>query len=209
MAVARNTKKIFDLGRSFPNRPRTAAEQVRPRWFGHDLSGVPDSGIGRSEDGKTRGGRVGHFGQSTFQPTIPQPIRRKRRACGVRHVSEPFLVRKVRTVYRLLVMLRRPSRGGHQTTSIRKRPSLRGWTWLTWWRLKWRSSGQSPDLVAPEKVGDSPSALGLVRIYVDAGTHVCGGSIACVSPRRGRPQRGPAGAGTPAGVAGSFADGAL
>ena len=50
-------------------------------------------------------------------------------------------------------MLRRPSLGGRQTTSIRKRPGLRGWTWLTWWRAyrrKWRSSGQIPDLVAPE-----------------------------------------------------------
>ena len=36
------------------------------RWFGHDLSGAPDSGIGCSEDGRTRGGRIGQFGQSTF-----------------------------------------------------------------------------------------------------------------------------------------------
>ena len=32
-----------DLGLSIPNRPRTAAGQVRPRWFGHDLSGAPYS----------------------------------------------------------------------------------------------------------------------------------------------------------------------
>ena len=76
------SKKNSDLGRSIPNRPWTAAEQVRPRCFGHDLSGAPDSGIGRSDDGKTCGGRVGRFGQSTFQPTIPQPIRHKRRAGG-------------------------------------------------------------------------------------------------------------------------------
>ena len=50
------------------------------RWFGHDLSGAPDSGIGGSEDGRTRGGRIGRFGQSTFQPTFP--VRRKRRAGG-------------------------------------------------------------------------------------------------------------------------------
>ena len=31
-----------------------------------------------------------------------------------------------------------------------------------------------------------------------------GGSTACVSPQRGRPQRGPAGAGTPASVVRSF-----
>ena len=82
MAVAQNTRIFLDLGRSIPNRPRTAAEQVRPRWFGHDLSGAPDSGIGCSEDGRTRGGRIGRFGQSTFQSTFPQPVRRKRRAGG-------------------------------------------------------------------------------------------------------------------------------
>ena len=36
-----------------------------------------------------------------------------------------------------------------------------------------------------------------------------GGSSACVSPRRGHPQRGPAGAGTPAGVTRSFGEGAI
>ena len=61
----------LDLGRSIPSRPRTTAEQV-PRWFGQDLSEAPDSGIGRTKDGKTRGGSVGRFDQSTFQPTIPQ-----------------------------------------------------------------------------------------------------------------------------------------
>ena len=29
-----------------------------------------------------RGGRIGRFGQRTFQPTFPQPVRRKRRAGG-------------------------------------------------------------------------------------------------------------------------------
>ena len=72
----------FDLGRSIPNRPRTVTEQIRPRWSGHDVSGVPDSGIGLSGDGRTRGSRVGRFGQSTLRPTCPQPIRRKRRADG-------------------------------------------------------------------------------------------------------------------------------
>ena len=43
---------------------------------------APDLGIGHTKDGKTRGGSVGRFEQSTFQPTIPQPIRRKRRAGG-------------------------------------------------------------------------------------------------------------------------------
>ena len=75
----------FDFGRSISNRPRTAAEQVGPRWllpFGYALSGAPDSGIGYSGNGRTRGDGVGRFGQSTFRPTLPQPIRRKRRAGG-------------------------------------------------------------------------------------------------------------------------------
>ena len=66
--------------------------------------------------------------------------------------KSPGLVWKVRIVYRLLVMWRRPSRSGRRTISLRKRPGLQGWTWLTWWRAyrrKW-SSGQSPDMVAPE-----------------------------------------------------------
>ena len=135
----------FNLGQSIPKRPRIAAEQIRARWFGHDLSGAQDSGIGRTEDGKTCGGRVGRFGQSTFHSTIPQPIRRKRRAGGrvvtvsgvgldVRNEGamwgtprkRAFLVRKVRTAYHLFVMLRRPSRDGRRTTRIWKRPSWGG-----------------------------------------------------------------------------------
>ena len=50
--------------------------------FGHDLSGAPDSGIGLSGDGRTRDKSLGRYGQSTFQPTFPQPIRCKCRAGG-------------------------------------------------------------------------------------------------------------------------------
>ena len=42
------------------------ADRVRPRWFGHDMSGVLDSGIGRT--------------QYSFRPTSPQLVGRKRRA---------------------------------------------------------------------------------------------------------------------------------
>ena len=176
----------FELSRSIPNRARTVAEQVRPRWFGHDLSGAPDSGIGRTEDGKMCSGRVGRFGQNTFQPTIPQPIRRKRRAGGrvvtvsdagmdVRSEGAMWGMPRKRALFgpegqdsissvsdaaevqsggRQTTRIRkRPSQDGLQTTSIRKRPGLRGWTWLMWWRayrMKWRSSGQSPDMVATE-----------------------------------------------------------
>ena len=179
----------FDLGRSIPSRPRTAAEQVWPRWLGHDLLEAPDSGIGRTKDGKTCSGSVGWFDQSTFQPTIPQPIRRKRRAGG-----------RVVTV----------SDAGLDVRS--EGPGLRRWTWLTWWhvyRRKWRSSGQSPDMVAPEgrrfPSGWSGYTSTPVPMYVFEWVGRChGGSTACVSPRRERPQHGPAGAGTPAGVIRSF-----
>ena len=117
-------------------------EQVRPRWLGHDLSGAPDSGNGCTQDGKTRSGRVSRFGQSTFQPTIPQLIRCKCRA-GVRVVTVSDTGLDVRSegamwgmphkrvlfgpeAYRRLVMLRRSSRGGRQTTRTRKRPSRGG-----------------------------------------------------------------------------------
>ena len=70
----------FDVGRSIPARTWTDAVQVRPRWFGQDLSEVPDSGIGRTQDSRTGRNSVGWCDQNRFQPTIPQPIRRKRRA---------------------------------------------------------------------------------------------------------------------------------
>ena len=151
----------FNVGRSIPARTQTDAIQVQPRWFGQDLSEVPDSGIGRTQDSRTG---VGWCEQNTFQPPIPQPIRRKRRAgdrvvtgadvernvrregpCGVPHTSEPFSVRKDKIVSPLGVMCRRPGRGGllmmciqrwpspggHLKTSISRRHGLREWNWLT------------------------------------------------------------------------------
>ena len=70
----------LDSGRSISGQPRTEAGQVRPRWFGQDLSEVPDSGIGRTQHSRTGWTNVGWCDQNTFQPTIPQPIGRKRRA---------------------------------------------------------------------------------------------------------------------------------
>ena len=70
----------FDSGSSISGRTRTEAGQVRPRWFGQDLSEVPDSGIGLTQDSRTGRNSVGWCDQNTFQPTSPQPIRRKRRA---------------------------------------------------------------------------------------------------------------------------------
>ena len=66
------------------SRSRTEADQVRPRWLRHDLSEVPNSGIG-----------VGWCNQGTFQPAIPQPIRHKRRA-GDRVVTGSDVGRDVR-----------------------------------------------------------------------------------------------------------------
>ena len=56
------------------------AGQVRPRWFGQDLSEVPDSGIGHTQDNRTDRNNVVWCDQNTYQPTSSQPIRRKRHA---------------------------------------------------------------------------------------------------------------------------------
>ena len=53
---------------------------VKPRWFGQDLSKVPDSGIGRTQDNRMGRNNVGWCDQDTSQPTSSQPIGRKRRA---------------------------------------------------------------------------------------------------------------------------------
>ena len=85
----------FHSGRSISGRTQTEVDQVRPRWFGQDLSLVPDSGIGRTQDSRTGRKSVGWCDQNTFQPTIPQPIRRKRRA-GDRVVTGADVERNVR-----------------------------------------------------------------------------------------------------------------
>ena len=74
------TTSRYNSGRSVSGQNRTEADQVRPRWYGQDLSEVPDSGIGHTLDSRTCRNSVGWCDQNTFQPTIPQPIRRKRRA---------------------------------------------------------------------------------------------------------------------------------
>ena len=71
----------FHSGWSTSDRTRMEADRVRPRWFGQDMSGVPDSGIGRTQD--------------TFRPTVPQPGGRKRRA-GDRGMLGPDIERPVR-----------------------------------------------------------------------------------------------------------------
>ena len=56
---------------------------------------IHDSGIGRTQDSRTCRNSVGWCDQNTYQPTIPQPIRRKRRA-GVRVVTRSDVGRDVR-----------------------------------------------------------------------------------------------------------------
>ena len=77
----------FNSGQSISSRTRTEADQ--------DLSEVPDSGIGRTQDIRMCQNSVGWCDQNTFQPTIPQPIRRKRRA-GDRVVMGSDVGRDVR-----------------------------------------------------------------------------------------------------------------
>ena len=85
----------LNSGRSISGRTRTDAHQIRPRWFGQDLSDIPDSGIGRTQDSRTCRNSVGWCDQNTFQPTIPQPIRRKRQA-GDRVVTNSDVGRDVK-----------------------------------------------------------------------------------------------------------------
>ena len=71
------------------------AGQIRPRWFGQDLSEVPDSGIGHTQDNRTSRNDVGWCDQSTYQPTNLQSIGRKRRA-GDRLETRSVIDRGVR-----------------------------------------------------------------------------------------------------------------
>ena len=70
----------FDSGHSILGRTQMEAGQVRPRWFRQDLSEVPDSGIGHTQDNRTGRNNVGWCDQNTYQPTSSQPIGHKRRA---------------------------------------------------------------------------------------------------------------------------------
>ena len=129
----------FHSGRSISGRTRTEVDQVQPRWFGQDLSVVPDSAIGRTQNSRTGRNSVDWCDRNTSQATITQPIRRKRRAgdrvvtetdvesnarregpCAVPHASEAFSVRKDKIVSPRGVMGRRPGRFGLRMMSIQK-----------------------------------------------------------------------------------------
>ena len=100
------------------------------------MSEAPDSGIGRTQDS------VGWCNQSAFQPTIPRPIRRKRRAGGwvvtvsnaganVETEGAMWGTPRKRALFgpvvsHLVVMSRRPSWDDRRTMSIRRWPSRGG-----------------------------------------------------------------------------------
>ena len=69
-------------------------------------------------------------------------------------------------MYRLLVMSRRPSPFPEEARSLR----------VDLADVVVRLQKEVEEFWAEwlQKVGDSPSALGLVRVYINAGTHVCG-----------------------------------
>ena len=64
----------FDSGHSNLGRTQIEAGQVRPRWFGQDLSEVPDSGIGHTQDNRMGRNNVGWCDQNTYQPTSSQQL---------------------------------------------------------------------------------------------------------------------------------------
>ena len=112
----------FDLvGHSTLGQTQMEVDQVRPRWFGQDLSEVPDSGIGHTQDNRTSRNDVGWWrlvDQSTYQPTDSQPIGRKRRA-GDRLETRSVIDRGVRREgARQGTPRKRAKWGGLQMTSI-------------------------------------------------------------------------------------------
>ena len=87
----------FDSGHSTLGRTQMEVGQVRPRWLGQDLSEVPDSGIGHTQDNRTSRNDVRWCDQCTYQPTDSQPIGRKRRAgdwLGTRSVVDQCVRRE-------------------------------------------------------------------------------------------------------------------
>ena len=57
----------FDSGHSILGQTQMEAGQVRPRGFGQDLSEVPNSGIGRTQDNRMGRNNVGWCNQNTSQ----------------------------------------------------------------------------------------------------------------------------------------------
>ena len=70
----------LDPGQSIGGRTQGKTGQVSPRWFGQNLSEVPDSGIGHTQDNRTDRTNKVWYEPDTYQPTSSQPIGRKRLA---------------------------------------------------------------------------------------------------------------------------------
>ena len=91
----KNPTSRLDPGHSIVGRTQRETGQVRPRWFGQDLSEVPDSGIGHTQDNRMDQDNEVLCEPDTYQPTRSQPIRRKRQP-GDRLETRSYVDRGVR-----------------------------------------------------------------------------------------------------------------
>ena len=83
---------LLDSGQLIGDRTQRKTGQVR--WFGQNLSEVPDSGIGYTQDHRTNRTDEVLGELDTYQPTTLQPMGRKRRA-GDRLDTRPNVDREV------------------------------------------------------------------------------------------------------------------
>ena len=72
------TARFDDPGQWIGDRTQRRTGQVR--WFGQDLSGAPDSGIGYTQDNRTQWVNGGWVELDSNRPTSSQPMGRKRQA---------------------------------------------------------------------------------------------------------------------------------
>ena len=85
--------EIFPTGR-FNDPGRWIGDRTQRRT-GQDLSGVPDSGIGYTQDNRTKWANGGWVELDSYRQTSSQPMGRKRRA-GDRLDTRPNVDREVR-----------------------------------------------------------------------------------------------------------------
>ena len=78
--------EVDDTGQ-FGNRTERGSTQVR--WFGQDVSREPDSGIGYSQDYRTKWTGDDRVEQDPYHPTSSQSMGRKRHAGG-RLATNPY-----------------------------------------------------------------------------------------------------------------------
>ena len=73
------TRRVDETG-PFGDRTQRGSTQVR--WFGQDLARAPDSGIGYTQDHRTRWADDGWVEPDSYRPTDSRLMGRKRRAGG-------------------------------------------------------------------------------------------------------------------------------